>query len=112
MSHDLKIFLWILICPNIKIIILEEQNTDSVRFSWMVTNYVVWVFCFQLKIPIISFEVEQNPISRNCCKFDKFKIILELNCQGEMNYLQILSPGKMPTSSVSKDKKVKYRSLL
>lgn len=80
-------FLLILICPNLKIIILEEQNPDSVKFSWMVTNYVVLVFYFQLKIPIISFKIEQNPISSNSYSFDKFKIILELNCQVEINYL-------------------------
>lgn len=80
-------FLLILICPNIKIIILEEQNPDSVKFSWMVTNYVVLAFYFQLKIPIISFKIEQNPISSNSYSFDKFKIILELNCQVEINYL-------------------------
>lgn len=80
-------FLLILICLNIKITILEEQNPDSVRFSWMVTNYLVSVFYFQLKIPVISFEVEQNPISSNCYRFDKFKIVLEFNCQVEINYL-------------------------
>lgn len=60
MSHDLKNVFTDPNLSHIKIIILEEQKPDSIRFSWMVTNYVVSVFCLQLKIPIISFEVK-NP---------------------------------------------------